>query len=288
MPATALTDATSVTTTATSSVENLLGELWRKVDAAPGSFEVYNQLIKILKYMPERQSELREVYERLLCRFPMCYGYWIRLANLEGEDWAPAQETYECGLKFVEANPQFWCAYVERAIRMDRSKCSTAEIRAIIDRALAKCGRHWCCHGLWMAGINFEETQLRAADDSKHKQQAEAAAEEAAVSRLRQLYWGLLHTPHSKLSASWEKFKVVLGQGRTESQSVSLDVTDLLVEAELEDFQAFVVEKLLKDAGCRSHEHMKTYMKTHVYEDMCMKTCICKHVHEDMYMNVVM
>eukprot|EP00922_Rhytidocystis_sp_ex-Travisia-forbesii_P041999 GHVS01062723.1.p1 GENE.GHVS01062723.1~~GHVS01062723.1.p1 ORF type:complete len:702 (-),score=91.68 GHVS01062723.1:718-2823(-) len=243
--------------TASSSVEKIIKELWQKVKCSPGSFDGYNQLIKILKYMPERQNELREVYERLLCRFPMCYGYWIRLATLEGDNWAAAQETYECGMKFVESNPQFWCAYIEQAMKpKGEYEMAPQDIRAIIDRAISKCGRHWCSHGLWMCCINFEENQLRSIAEAltaENKQQAEqknaGEGERSSIARLRHLYWGLLRIPHSKISASWEKFKVVLGQGRTESQTIRLDVTDLLVEQELEDFQTYVMEKLLKDKG---------------------------------------
>eukprot|EP00922_Rhytidocystis_sp_ex-Travisia-forbesii_P029054 GHVS01042555.1.p1 GENE.GHVS01042555.1~~GHVS01042555.1.p1 ORF type:complete len:619 (+),score=121.87 GHVS01042555.1:1025-2881(+) len=127
-----------------------------------------------------------------------------------------------------------------------------------MDRALAKCGRHWCSHSLWMNCINFEENQLKSITEAlaTDKKQAEhnksstcgiGGTEQTALARLRHMYWALLRTPHSKLSSSWEKFKVVLGQGRTESQTVCLDVTDLIVEEELEEFQTFVMQKLLKE-----------------------------------------
>jgi hypothetical protein len=62
---------------------------WAYVNANPGDFDGWEKLIglsehNVSKASPEHIiSNLRMVYESLLQRFPLCYGYWKKYAEWE-------------------------------------------------------------------------------------------------------------------------------------------------------------------------------------------------------------
>eukprot|EP00921_Rhytidocystis_pertsovi_P000410 GHVQ01000804.1.p1 GENE.GHVQ01000804.1~~GHVQ01000804.1.p1 ORF type:complete len:144 (+),score=25.62 GHVQ01000804.1:245-676(+) len=55
--------------------------LTRQVALDPGYFDGYSKLIKLLKKEQGNEAKVKIVYSLLLSEYPLCYGYWIRLAT---------------------------------------------------------------------------------------------------------------------------------------------------------------------------------------------------------------
>eukprot|EP00922_Rhytidocystis_sp_ex-Travisia-forbesii_P059528 GHVS01088274.1.p1 GENE.GHVS01088274.1~~GHVS01088274.1.p1 ORF type:complete len:778 (+),score=155.65 GHVS01088274.1:84-2417(+) len=243
-----------------------MDELWTRIDEERGcALPVYEEIIARLKQQQNNNQQLKSAYEKLLGEFPMCYGYWMRLAKLHAT-WAEREKVYQRGLDSVEVNPQLWQAYLRDAID-HHSKSNTQIIRDIVDRAIENCGGHWMSWDLWRCCLDFEEAELRRVAEDLSRPNEKLSLEQTTISRLRQFYRLVLQTPHKHLGEAWHKFQCLLTpstqakeakEAGEEEQNddhrcglqlqqvtngqLSLDVTDLLVEQEYDAFQTFVVD----------------------------------------------
>eukprot|EP00922_Rhytidocystis_sp_ex-Travisia-forbesii_P066229 GHVS01098315.1.p1 GENE.GHVS01098315.1~~GHVS01098315.1.p1 ORF type:complete len:822 (-),score=173.14 GHVS01098315.1:303-2768(-) len=250
-------------------------ELWTRVDDELGcTLPIYEALIASLKKQEAKNEELKTVYGKLLSEFPMCYGYWIRLAKLHAT-WEERERVYRRGLSCAEVNPQLWKAFLVDAID-HHSKSNTHIIRSIMDRAIKHCGGHWLSWDLWRCCLEFEEAELRRVAEDITRPKDKLALEQTTIARLRLFYRAVLQTPHKHLADAWQKFQALLtttqqndkpiaatednnDENNNNNRSsmgasfgkqlqevacggVSLDVTDMLVEGEYEAFQTFVVD----------------------------------------------
>jgi len=89
---------------------------WDVVAEKPWDLDAWVALIQPLETAGDAaRDELRRAYEGILRHFPLCYGYWDKLARLEraaaGGNWAAAAPVYERGLAAVKC----WELYLKYA-----------------------------------------------------------------------------------------------------------------------------------------------------------------------------
>jgi hypothetical protein len=96
---------------------------WDAVNKNPFDFISWEYLIKlaeaanggITKGSPEEDiTNLKNVYEEFLSKFPLCYAYWKKYADwqLSLVDTEKAEETYERGLACVSKSIDLWIHYL--------------------------------------------------------------------------------------------------------------------------------------------------------------------------------
>ncbi|KAH7709950.1 PRPF39 protein [Aphelenchoides avenae] len=61
---------------------NVLKEAWRVVKKDPEDFDAWTRLITLSETQDDERA-IREVYEAFLRRYPYCYGYWRKFAEME-------------------------------------------------------------------------------------------------------------------------------------------------------------------------------------------------------------
>ena len=92
--------------------------------AKPWDFDVWMALIQPLEKGGEgAYDDLREAYKEFLTHFPLCYGYWDKLARLEremqGGSFAAASAVFEQGLGEVKCWELFlkYCTCAVQQVR---------------------------------------------------------------------------------------------------------------------------------------------------------------------------
>lgn len=208
-------------------------DLKDELERYPACYDTYSRAIKRLKQKKDGEDDLRGTYETLLEEYPMCYGYWIRLAALQG-----SLEPLRQGLSLVSANPHFWTAYLEK---LADSNEAPKVIRDQMDRALILSGFSWGSAGLWEFCVSYEECRLKSISSSNVEDRHEA---EIATARLRDLIFRWLSTPHGKLENAWRRIFTAMG---------IIGPIELLRPEELHSFQQFAMESLAKESeyACR-------------------------------------
>ena len=127
---------------------------------------------------PQGQPMLQRAYDEFLAEYPLCYGYWHKLAKLHqtlsGDDAAIA--VYERGIAAINcielymhyctlvsgiAGPTYQERHVMAGPNMpmgdDAPSDGEARARAVFERAIADQGCHWLSETLWNTYISFEE-----------------------------------------------------------------------------------------------------------------------------------
>eukprot|EP00922_Rhytidocystis_sp_ex-Travisia-forbesii_P027874 GHVS01040907.1.p1 GENE.GHVS01040907.1~~GHVS01040907.1.p1 ORF type:complete len:744 (+),score=149.29 GHVS01040907.1:313-2544(+) len=223
-------------------------ELWTRVEEEKGcTLPIFEEIITRLKKKQNNNEELKAAYEKLLVEFPMCYGYWIRLAKLHAT-WEERENVYQRGLGSTEVNPQLWQSYLREAID-HHGKSNTQLIRDIMDRAIEHCGGHWLSWELWRCCLDFEEAELRRVAEDLSRPNEKLSLEQTTIARLREFYRTVLQTPHKQLTDAWHKFESLLLADDTASSSGG---ACRQLQQEYDAFQAFVVDhyELQTAHGC--------------------------------------
>lgn len=114
------------------------------------------------------KSQLQElytaVYNELLARFPLLYGYWLKYIQVEQRfarsTAQPSVELlYERAVAGFPGSVDLWVAYGEYAIKhQSRNGSSEKRVRSILLRGLAHAGRDFLSHPLWDLYISFENS----------------------------------------------------------------------------------------------------------------------------------
>lgn len=132
--------------------------------ANPRSFD---QWISLMKLVEARGSdeEKRELYEHFLCEFPLCWGYWKRLADLQTRMCGAESglNVYVKALKLAPACVDLWVHYCQTACVSWSSEDPEVEdgLRQLFEKAVETVGTDWRAFPLWDLYMNFEEKHGR-------------------------------------------------------------------------------------------------------------------------------
>lgn len=166
---------------------------WNRVNAAlendPDNFELWQDLIDrahaleggINRYSTKDAIDIvRDSYDRLLERFPLLHGFWIKYANVEFRLGSSdnADKVYERALGYIpRGSVQLWVEYCKFMLLTTTRNMD--HIRTVLERAAAAIGSHFLAHEFWDVYIEFEEREgdlngvfkvvLRAASNPLHQ-----------------------------------------------------------------------------------------------------------------------
>ncbi|KAJ8601501.1 hypothetical protein CTAYLR_006725 [Chrysophaeum taylorii] len=130
---------------------------WSKaVENDPTDFASWSKLLAVVEEQsggsPERVAP---AFEAFLARFPLCFGYWCKYADLQRGDIERTTTVYERAVSAVPLSVELWksyCAHVKVATAGQVSDVS----RATYERAVDAVGRDPQAGPIWDAFLEFE------------------------------------------------------------------------------------------------------------------------------------
>lgn len=215
---------------------------WRAVQRDASDFAAWSRLLAIVeeeaKAHPERVAPC---FEGFLAMYPLCFGYWIKYAELAP---ASAGAIYEHGVAAVPLSVDLWksyCGFVK----------DPQSLRTIFERAVRAVGRDARASGLWDAYLAFE---------------AEHGTPETVCSVYRKML-----ASDARSDELWRKFKV-LSQCYKASELVTGDeARGLLQRANYDggpgDFaEQKQLEQMLKEAETAKNELIQRRLQRQGFE----------------------
>ena len=184
-----------------------LASCWSAAEAADvandPSFDVFVSLASAAEKSGDA-AEVVKALELLLKRFPLCYGYWKKLAEAKakiasgnGENdldaaakaLAEASEVFERGLSHVGATPELWLSFATKLISASSSSSSSKtadeeKIRAVFERAVGDSGDAWGAGPLWEAFAAWEAGLSSSEAVAEGEKEAECLAPRRAAAVL--------------------------------------------------------------------------------------------------------
>mmetsp|Transcript_23885 Transcript_23885/g.33406 ORF Transcript_23885/g.33406 Transcript_23885/m.33406 type:complete len:634 (+) Transcript_23885:163-2064(+) len=178
---------------------------------------------------------LSECLRALLKEYPLCYGYWTKLADLEKRYGHANLQLQVCeeGVAAAEHCHEMWTYFC--SIDMDSENDDLiAETRRRFERAAKVIGTDFQSHQFWNKYVEFE---------TKHDENQRAAG----------LYLRILRTPLAMLDEYYKKY---------EEFASKRPVKDLLSESAGRNFNPSSVEESEKYRNEIMMEHKEMYLKT--------------------------
>mmetsp|Transcript_4307 Transcript_4307/g.7585 ORF Transcript_4307/g.7585 Transcript_4307/m.7585 type:complete len:844 (-) Transcript_4307:86-2617(-) len=139
-----------------------VSELRTGLLASPHEFEMWMQFIGLVENGGSTE-QTKAVYLAFLDEFPLCWGFWKRLAILEASEHGPKQAlaTYEQALATGAcACVELWVNYAAAARTVAAAPWAALtadEVRSVFERGLDAVGDDWHAGPLWQAYLDFEE-----------------------------------------------------------------------------------------------------------------------------------
>ncbi|KAK9466529.1 hypothetical protein V1512DRAFT_263818 [Lipomyces arxii] len=134
------------------------------VEQDPGNLEHWENLIRATESIeggfgrgtsPELITQARRIFDGLLTRFPLLFGYWQRYADVEfsmaGSDTAEA--VYRRGVAGIPNSVELWTSYC--AFKMETSS-DEEEVRVLFSTAAESVGLDFLSHTFWDKYLEFE------------------------------------------------------------------------------------------------------------------------------------
>ncbi|XP_045164051.2 pre-mRNA-processing factor 39-like [Mercenaria mercenaria] len=140
--------------------ETELEKYWKPVKENPGDFTGWTYLLQFVEQENDIESA-RQAYDAFLARYPYCYGYWKKYADLEKRqgDLKKSVEIFEKGAKAVPLSSELWLHYINFYIK---EFINEDETRKLYERAITAAGTDFRSDKLWDNYINWEkERDLR-------------------------------------------------------------------------------------------------------------------------------
>ncbi|KAK7078290.1 PRP39 pre-mRNA processing factor 39 [Halocaridina rubra] len=166
---------------------NEVDKLWKNVNDNPNDFQAWTLLLQHIDQVSDLDSG-REGYDGFFARYPYCYGYWKKYADLERR-----KGTKETTLKVFNRvwKPSglvvdLWLHYMEYIV--SQYPDDELYVRQEFERTIETCGLEFKSDKLWESYINWESAGKR-------------------WKNVTQLYERLLATPTSKYMQHWQKFQ---------------------------------------------------------------------------------
>lgn len=169
-------------------------KLWEKVQENPQEFDTWVKLIKQVEALDDL-TKVRRSLLGLLKEYPLCFGYWKRLAGHEKrhKNLQEAEEILEKGVAATPRSHQLWTYYCQEM----RATKDQEETRRLFERAAGVIGRDWSSHTFWNLYLAFEMACGKGAESSPN------------FEKLLCVYLRILSYPTAQLDEYFEKFKAL-------------------------------------------------------------------------------
>ncbi|XP_071519274.1 pre-mRNA-processing factor 39 isoform X2 [Panulirus ornatus] len=166
---------------------NEVDKLWKNVHDNPNDFQAWTLLLQHIDQVSDLESG-REAYDGFFERYPYCYGYWKKFADLERRKGTKETtcKVFNRGLEAIRLSVDLWLHYMEYITTQFPD--NEAFVRQEFERAIETCGLEFKSDKLWEAYIAWESAGKR-------------------WKNVTLLYERLLATPTSKYMQHWQKFQ---------------------------------------------------------------------------------
>ncbi|KIH57764.1 HAT repeat protein [Ancylostoma duodenale] len=198
-----------------------LRDSWAALKTQPDNFDAWI----ILLTQADQSNDLklaRDIYNRFLNKYPYCYGFWKKYADMERrhQNFSDALSVWERGILAIPLSIDLWLGFLsfmrELAPQSDRG---IEKLRELYDRALSMAGYEFHSDRLWQDYIAWEEAQ-------------------GEWRRVAEIYDRLIRIPTAMYKSHMERFEAIVNM---------CNPIDLVSEEELKD--AFDVVRRKCDVG---------------------------------------
>lgn len=132
--------------------------------------EDFNGWVYLLQYVEQENvlSAVRTAFDVFFLRYPYCYGYWKKYADIEKKhgNIQVAEEVYRRGLQAIPLSVDLWLHYLSYI--KENSDLTDPEtegrIRAAYEHAVLAAGTDFRSDRLWESFINWETEQQKLAN----------------------------------------------------------------------------------------------------------------------------
>ena len=190
-----------------------LAKFWKAVEDDPTDFTGWTYLLQFVDTTGDIEDG-REAYDAFLFRYPYCYGYWKKYADLEKRKGAAEKcmAVFERGIQAISLSADLWIHYLNHVKGEFGNKPDF--VRDQYERAVDACGKEWRSDKLWDHYVKWEiQVEKEKEVGSKN------------YKRVVALYDRILQNPTQGLSHQFDMFKDFV---KEHSPRNILDVNDFL------------------------------------------------------------
>ncbi|VDM63719.1 unnamed protein product [Angiostrongylus costaricensis] len=194
-----------------------LRDSWAALKTQPDNFDAWI----ILLTQADQSNDIklaRDMYDRFLSKYPYCYGFWKKYADMERrhQHFSGALNVWERGILAIPLSVDLWLGFLsfmrELAPQSDRG---IEKLRELYERALSLAGYEFHSDRLWQDYIAWEEAQ-------------------GEWRRVAEIYDRLLRIPTAMYKSHMERFEAIVNM---------CNPYDLLSEEEFNDIFDIVRRK---------------------------------------------
>lgn len=136
--------------------------LWKAAHDNPQDFTSWTDLLQYCE-QENQAAASRKSLEAFLARYPLCYGYWKKFADLERRagNNSKAEEVCVQGLQAIPLSIDLWIHYINLLLgTLDMNQPeSPMRIRNVFEEAIAAAGLDFHSDRLWDLYIEWEKEQ---------------------------------------------------------------------------------------------------------------------------------
>ncbi|XP_068731526.1 pre-mRNA-processing factor 39-like isoform X2 [Montipora capricornis] len=163
---------------------------WKAVKENPADFTSWTYLLQFVE-QENKLSSARQAFEAFFKRYPYCYGYWKKFADMERKNGNidRAKEVFEGAISAIPLSVDLWVHYLNFASQTTKGQIDGPELmRSLFERAVSSAGEEFRADKLWDAYIEWEKSQ-------------------GQLQRVTALYDRVFKVPTQNYSQHFEKFK---------------------------------------------------------------------------------
>lgn len=172
-----------------------LAKFWKAVEDDPQDFTGWTYLLQFVDTTGDIDDG-REAYDAFLHRYPYCYGYWKKYADLEKRKGLKdrVMMVFERGITAITLSADLWIHYLNHVKSEFGSKPEF--VRAQYERSIEGCGKEWRSDKLWDHYVKWETTL-----------ESEKEIGTKNYSKVLALYDRILGNPTQGLTHQFDMFK---------------------------------------------------------------------------------
>ncbi|KAM7443644.1 PRP39 pre-mRNA processing factor39 [Porites harrisoni] len=163
---------------------------WKAVKENPADFTSWTYLLQFVE-QENKLSSARQAFDAFFKRYPYCYGYWKKYADMERKNGNidNAKEVFERAIAAIPLSVDLWVHYLNFASLTTKGQLDGPQLmRSLFERAVSTAGDEFRADKLWDAYIEWEKSQ-------------------GQLQRVTALYDKVFTVPTQNYTQHFEKFK---------------------------------------------------------------------------------